>query len=109
MVYPGVIMTVAVGAVAILLIFVIPTFQEMFAASGVPLPAPTQFVIYLSELLQARWWAILLAIAMIAVLIQRYYKTSNGQLVIDRLMLNVPVFGPLQRKDRKSTRLTPVT
>src|SRR5688572_20181987 len=98
MVYPGVIMTVAVGAVAILLIFVIPTFQEMFAASGVPLPAPTQFVIYLSELLQARWWAILLAIAMIAVLIQRYYKTSNGQLVIDRLMLNVPVFGPLQRK-----------
>ena len=98
MVYPAVIMTVAVGAVAILLIFVIPTFQEMFEGAGIALPGPTQFVIFLSELLQARWWAFLLGIAMAVVLVQRYYKTDNGQLVIDRLLLNVPIFGPLQRK-----------
>jgi type IV pilus assembly protein PilC len=59
MIYPGVVLTVAVGAVAILLIFVIPTFQQMFAAAGVPLPLPTQIVIAMSAFLQAFWWAVL--------------------------------------------------
>ena len=53
MVYPVAILTVAIGAVAVLLIFVIPTFQNMFEGAGVPLPGPTQFVINLSEFLQA--------------------------------------------------------
>jgi type IV pilus assembly protein PilC len=98
MIYPGVILTVAVGAVAVLLIFVIPTFQTMFEGAGIALPGPTQFVIFLSELLQARWYVFLGMGFAIAVLIQRYYKTDNGQLVLDRLLLNLPILGPLQRK-----------
>src|SRR5690606_13199968 len=98
MVYPAVIMTVAIGAVAILLIFVIPTFQTMFESAGIALPGPTQSVIFLSAPLQARWWAFLLGIVMAVVLVQRYYKTDAGQLQIDKLLLNLPIFGPLQRK-----------
>lgn len=98
MIYPGVILSVAAGAVAVLLIFVIPTFQTMFASAGIELPAPTQFVIFLSETLQARWYVFVIAIAMFVFGIQRLYKTPSGQLMLDRLLLNVPILGPMQRK-----------
>jgi type IV pilus assembly protein PilC len=98
MIYPGVILCVAIGAVAVLLIFVIPTFQEMFTQAGVQLPAPTQFVIFLSEQLQARWYVGIAAIMAAGVFLQRYYKTSQGQLVLDRLLLNIPILGTMQRK-----------
>src|SRR5918994_1972745 len=58
MIYPGVIMTVAAGAIIVLLVFVIPTFQRMFAEAGIALPLPTQIVIALSQGLQSYWWAI---------------------------------------------------
>jgi type IV pilus assembly protein PilC len=98
MIYPGVILTVAIGAVAILLIFVIPTFQTMFASAGIALPAPTQFVIFLSETLQTKWYVFVLAIVMTLVLLRQYYATPGGRLVLDRLLLNLPILGPLQRK-----------
>jgi type IV pilus assembly protein PilC len=80
MIYPGVIMTVAVGAVAVLLIFVIPTFQTMFASAGIELPGPTQFVIFLSETLQARWYVRHRAGFMAVTLLRQWYKTPTGQL-----------------------------
>ncbi len=98
MVYPGVIMGVAVAAVAILLIVVIPTFQSMFEGAGVPLPGPTLFVIWMSETLQAKWWLILAVIAGLVFAMRQYYKTDQGQLVMDRLFLRSPVFGNLLRK-----------
>lgn len=98
MIYPAVILTVAASAVAILLAFVIPTFQEMFASAGVALPVPTRLVIMLSELLQARWYVFLGAIIGAAALAHRYYKTPNGRLIIDRLLLRAPIFGNLLRK-----------
>lgn len=98
MIYPSVIFTVAIGAVAVLLIFVIPTFQAMFASVNLELPAPTQFVIFLSDTLQSKWWAFVLGIAMFLVGLRQYYQTSNGQLVLDRLLLNLPILGNLQRK-----------
>jgi type IV pilus assembly protein PilC len=98
MIYPGVILTVAVGAVAVLLIFVIPTFQTMFESAGIQLPGPTQFVIMLSEQLQRYWFVYLGVIILAAVAVQRYYRTRSGQLVLDRLLLNLPVLGNLQRK-----------
>lgn len=98
MIYPAVILTVAVGAVAILLVFVMPTFQEMFASAGVALPAPTRMVIALSELLQAQWYIFLGTIIGAAFFVRRYYKTPNGELVIDGLLLRAPIFGNLLRK-----------
>lgn len=98
MIYPAVIVTVAMSAVAILLIFVIPTFQEMFASAGVALPAPTRMVVALSELLQTRWYVFLGASIGAMLLVHRYYETSNGRLAIDRLLLRTPIFGNLLRK-----------
>jgi type IV pilus assembly protein PilC len=98
MIYPGVILTVAVGAVAVLLIFVIPTFQTMFDSAGIALPGPTQLVIWLSEALQANWHFMLLAIFMAVVLVRQFYRTPGGQLAIDRLLLTIPILGPMQRK-----------
>ena len=98
MIYPSVIFAVAGIAVTVLLLFVIPTFQRMFESAGVPLPGPTLFVVALSKLLQAYWWAVGIAIVAIVVLIKQYYKTPGGQLVLDRLLLNLPVMGNLQRK-----------
>ena len=98
MIYPGVILTVAVGAVAVLLIFVIPTFQTMFESAGIALPGPTAFVIFLSETLQARWYVFVIAIAAIVIFLRQYYKTPGGELVLDKALLNAPVFGNLQRK-----------
>jgi type IV pilus assembly protein PilC len=89
---------VAAGAVTILLLFVIPTFQEMFDSAGVPLPGPTLFVVGLSQFLQSFWWALGLGIIGLVVLVRQYYKTPGGQLLLDRLLLNLPVMGNLQRK-----------
>ena len=98
MIYPSVIFAVAIGAVAILLIFVIPTFQEMFASVNLELPGPTQFVIFLSETLQSKWYVFVIGITMFLVMLRQYYKTRNGELVLDRLLLNLPILGNLQRK-----------
>ncbi len=98
MVYPAVIFAVAIGAVAVLLIFVIPTFQSMFESAGVPLPAPTRVVIGLSVLLKGYWWAILGAIFAFVAAFRSYYATPGGQLNIDRLSLKLPVFGDMLRK-----------
>src|SRR5690606_806587 len=75
MIYPGVIMTVAAGAIAILLIFVIPVFQEMFASVGSELPLPTRFVIGMSAFLQAYWWAVLGVLGGTAFAIRQFYGT----------------------------------
>jgi type IV pilus assembly protein PilC len=98
MVYPGVILAVAVGAVATLLIVVIPTFQNMFDSAGVPLPGPTLFVIFLSQVLKNYWLHILAGMVATAVALRYTYSTSGGRLAIDRILLKAPIFGNLLRK-----------
>jgi type IV pilus assembly protein PilC len=102
MIYPGVIMTVAGGAIVVLLIFVIPTFQRMFKEAGIPLPLPTQIVIWLSENLQRYWYVIVALIGAAVWGVKKYYATSNGKLVLDRLMLKAPVLGDVLRKSAVS-------
>ncbi len=98
MIYPAVIFSVAAGAVLVLLIFVIPTFQNMFEQAGVPLPVPTQIVISMSAILQAYWWALGAGVAGTVFAIRNFYKTDAGQLIIDRIMLQLPILGDMQRK-----------
>jgi type IV pilus assembly protein PilC len=102
MVYPAVIMSVAAIAVAVLLIFVIPTFQKMFASVGMELPLPTRIVIGMSDLLINYWW-VLLGVAGLAVYaVRNYYQTNDGRKKIDQMMLNSPVLGDLLRKSAVS-------
>ncbi|HEX6089475.1 MAG TPA: type II secretion system F family protein [Gemmatimonadales bacterium] len=102
MVYPGVIMAVAGIAIAVLLVFVIPTFSEMFASAGMELPLPTRVVIALSDFLIGFWWAILLVIGAVVFAIRKYYATSGGRKNIDTMMLHAPVLGDLIRKSAVS-------
>src|SRR5579884_2891932 len=98
MIYPGVILTVAVVAVAVLLIFVIPTFQNMFASVNLELPLPTRIVIGASNLLKHYWWLILGVIGLGVFALSRYYRTAPGRLQIDTLLLKTPVLGDVLRK-----------
>ncbi len=98
MIYPGVVLGVAVVAIAVLLLFVIPVFEQMFASFNQQLPLPTRLVIGMSALLQAYWWLIGGAIAAGAVLFKRWVATPGGRLQFDRFLLRVPVLGGLVRK-----------
>jgi type IV pilus assembly protein PilC len=98
MIYPAVIFSVAGMAVVILLIFVIPTFQNMFESAGVALPLPTRIVIGMSAFLQAYWWAVAGGIVALVFIFRQAYQTDGGRLAIDRVLLGLPIFGDLQRK-----------
>ncbi len=102
MIYPAVIMSVAAIAITVLLIFVIPVFQSMFASVNMELPLPTRVVIGLSEFLIGYWWAIIAAVAGAVFLIRQYYATPDGHKNIDRMMINSPVLGDVIRKSAVS-------
>jgi type IV pilus assembly protein PilC len=102
MIYPGVIISVAVIAITVLLVFVIPTFEQMFASVNLALPLPTRVVISMSRFLTGYWWAVLATILGGGFMLKRYYATSSGKLVIDRFMLKLPVLGDVIRKSAVS-------
>ncbi|MDH5234551.1 MAG: type II secretion system F family protein [Gemmatimonadota bacterium] len=102
MIYPAVIMAVAGSAITVLLLFVIPTFESMFASVGLALPLPTRIVIGLSNFLQNYWWAVGLGVFLGFQGLKRYYATSDGQLAIDKILLRAPVLGDVLRKSAVS-------
>ena len=98
LIYPAMILGVTIPAVAILLVFVIPTFESMFTTAGVPLPLPTRMVIAASDAVQNTWWALLGAMAAFGALLGYVRGTGRGRLATDRLLLAVPFVGDLLRK-----------
>jgi type IV pilus assembly protein PilC len=102
MIYPGVIMGVAGSAITILLLFVIPTFQSMFESVGLALPLPTRIVINMSDFLQSFWWACIIVVVVAAQSLRKYYATPDGQLRIDRMLLQAPILGDVIRKSAVS-------
>lgn len=96
--YPVMIVAVAVPAVVVMLVAVVPTFERMFASAGVPLPLPTRLVVGASALVQERWWMLLAAAALAVAALARAYRTDAGRLAADRFALGVPVLGSLLRK-----------
>ncbi len=102
MIYPAVIMSVAFIAIVVLLLFVIPVFETMFASVGQALPMPTRIVIGASKFLNAYWYVLAGLIIALVFALKRYYASYGGKLVIDRLMLKVPVLGDVLRKSAVS-------
>ncbi len=102
MIYPGVIMTVAAIAVTVLLIFVIPVFENLFASAGLALPLPTRIVMGASRFLKSYWYVVGAGIAVSVFLFRRYAATSNGRLKVDQFLLKVPVLGDVLRKSAVS-------
>ncbi len=102
MIYPAVIFSVAGICVVVLLIFVIPVFANMFSSAGGVLPLPTRIVMTMSSFLIHFWWAIGAGAGLAVFSIKKYYATSGGRLMLDKLMLSSPVLGDMLRKSAVS-------
>jgi type IV pilus assembly protein PilC len=97
MTYPLIVGVIAIVIVGGLLIFVVPMFQKMFEGMG-GLPAPTQFLVDLSQFLQDYYPHIIIGAVALYFGFKRFYATEKGTLVVDALVLKSPVFGPLLKK-----------
>src|SRR5690242_7302364 len=98
LIYPVSVISIAVLIVGALLKFVVPIFSNLFVGLGVALPAPTRFVIGLSDFVSKFWWVIFAAIAVLVFAIKQMRKDPRGKLLWDHMMLNLPVFGMVLRK-----------
>ena len=98
MIYPAVIVSVAILVVIILMMFVIPVFESLFKSAGQALPLPTLIVLAMSKIIQKYIVVIIPAAILFVFLSRKFYKTEVGKTLIDRLTLKVPVFGMLLKK-----------
>jgi type IV pilus assembly protein PilC len=98
MTYPIVTLIIAVAVLGIILVFVIPVFEEMFADFGGELPVPTKIVVTASEIVKSKIIYIIIGIFIFGFAMKKFYATEKGQDVTDDLMLKIPVFGELLRK-----------
>src|SRR5437870_460860 len=97
--YPISVIVVAFVVVAVIMIFVIPAFKSVFSSFGADLPAPTLLVIAISEFFVAYWWLIFGSIGGgLYFFMQAWKRNEKMQKFMDRLLLKVPVFGPLIEK-----------
>lgn len=102
MIYPAVIFSVAIAAIAILLIFVIPVFRSMFESVHMELPLPTRIVIGASDFLRSFWWVVGGGIVIGVVAFRKFYQTPEGRRRVDGLLLGMPVLGDVLRKSAVS-------
>jgi len=98
MMYPSVVMTVALGATVFMLVFIIPTFAKMFKDFGGILPMPTRIVLGVSTFIRTQWWLILAVIAGILVAFKRLRSTEKGRYKIDQVLLKFPAIGDILMK-----------
>ena len=98
LVYPVTILIIAAVVVIVMLVFVIPVFQEMFSSLGGQLPALTQGVVDLSAFLRRNFLYLIALVVGIVVVFNRIRATDKGEYFFDRLALKLPIFGLLLRK-----------
>jgi type IV pilus assembly protein PilC len=98
MVYPAIVLTVAVGVVGVLLAFVVPTFEKMFREFGGALPKPTQFLVDLSHGLRDNWYIFVGVPVAFLVVFKALTRKGRGQEIWHGIILKLPVFGPLIQK-----------
>ena len=98
MTYPIVVVAIALLVIAVILIFVIPVFQDMFASFGKALPVPTQIVVFMSDFLKGNIHWIILGIIALVYAFKQYSSTKGGRKTLDILSLKLPVFGDLLKK-----------
>ncbi|GAB4207392.1 MAG: type II secretion system F family protein [Tibeticola sp.] len=97
--YPISVIVVAFVVVTVIMIFVIPAFKQVFTSFGADLPAPTLFVIAMSEFFVKYWWLIFGVIGGgFYFFMQAWKRSEKVQMFMDRLLLKIPIFGPLIEK-----------
>lgn len=98
MMYPIIVISIGVGVVALMLIFVIPKFEEMLKGSGQELPYPTQLVINLSHFIAGNILYLIGGIVASVYLLGRYFKSPEGRAMRDRVLFHAPLFGSMMQK-----------
>jgi general secretion pathway protein F len=98
LVYPCILIGVAVLSVMVLLVFVVPQFEQTFAQAGKALPLPTQIVIFLGTGLRQWWWAVVAVIVACVSLVRRRLANPAVRLRFDARMLRMPLVGDLMTK-----------
>ena len=98
MTYPISVLVISIGVVAILLLKVIPVFQNLFEGMGSALPAPTQFLVDASQFSQDYFLHMAGGLAAAIYIFKRLIRTEKGRITFDTLVLKSPVFGPLLKK-----------
>jgi type IV pilus assembly protein PilC len=97
--YPIAVMVVAFIVVAVIMIFVVPAFEDVFKSFGADLPAPTLMIIAMSKFFVSYWWAMFITIGGgVYFFIQSWKRSEKMQKRMDRILLKVPVFGDLMFK-----------
>jgi len=98
LIYPAVVMTVAIGVTFIMLTYIVPVFAKMFSGLGAELPAPTQFILSLSGFIRSNILTGIVLLILLIIAYKVYSRTDKGRLNIDRLKLRIPLIGDLIRK-----------
>ena len=98
LIYPFILIIVAIISFFILMGFVIPRFAIIFENAGAPIPLPMQIMLFISAVLSGYWWLILAVVGSSWYLFRRWLNTPEGRLSWDRRLLGVPLLGPVLQK-----------
>ncbi|MCK5437216.1 MAG: type II secretion system F family protein, partial [Desulfobulbaceae bacterium] len=96
--YPFICLCISIVILAVILIFVVPVFDSMFADFGASLPALTQMVVDMSNLVKHNFIFMVMGVGFVIFVFKKIYATEKGRIKGDALFLKLPVFGPLIRK-----------
>ena len=97
-IYPIILVIAAIGVIAVMLLFVIPIFIDMFADLDIEMPAITMFVMNSSRRMTSHWYVVLAIIVGVVAAYKLIYRTTQGRLTIDRIKMKMPLFGKLTVK-----------
>lgn len=97
-IYPIILVIAAIGVIAVMLLFVIPIFIDMFADLDIEMPAITMFVMNSSKWMTSHWYVVLGIIVGVVAAYKLIYRTTQGRLTIDRIKMKMPLFGKLTVK-----------
>jgi len=98
MMYPIVIIIVAIGVLIAMSLLVIPQFAEMFESMGSELPGITKAVMAFSDFLMHKWYLLILIVVVVAIAVTAFAKTETGQVVFGTIAIKAPIFGKLSVK-----------
>jgi type IV pilus assembly protein PilC len=98
MTYPVIVISIAICITTFLVVKVVPVFAQIFVDFGSKLPAPTQFLIDVSDFIRGNWYYIIIAIGGVFFGVRTFLRTERGSHLWDQCKLKLPIFGPLIHK-----------
>jgi type IV pilus assembly protein PilC len=98
LIYPTLVVVMAVGITSVLMLYVVPTFKGIFESLGGELPKLTQLLLAISDLLRHSFVFLLAGVVLFGFVFSRYLRTDTGRMQFDRFLLRMPIFGIIMRK-----------